>query len=249
MTLSLSSECIPRGLLDGVSYTRLTMNTRKLHVGCGTAALSGWVNIDIESLPGVDLVRDVRDGLPFDEAGFVFAEHFIEHLDFHSGFQFLRECRRVLNDSGVLRLSTPNLDWVWQNQYHPGAWQNDAEAVRDCFWMNKAFRGWGHQFLYNQQALTEVLRDAGFAAVESATYGESRHPELQGLERHEEYIDTPEVPHIIILEASGRSDTSSEALRDPRADFEQAIGVSPPEHHQPAKKTLSSLLGLFGKDG
>ena len=107
-------------------------------MGCGTATLPDWVNIDIESLPGVDLVLDVREGLPFDEVDLIFAEHFIEHLDYHSGQSFLRDCRRVLSDSGVLRLSTPNLDWVWRNQYHPDAWLDDSEAVRDCFWMNFA---------------------------------------------------------------------------------------------------------------
>ncbi len=199
-------------------------NEKNLHVGCGTAILPGWVNIDMDSLPGVDLVLDVRQGLPFDSAEFIFAEHFIEHLDFQSGLQFVRDCRRILTDSGVLRLSTPNLDWVWLHQYHPGAWQDESEAVRDCFWMNKGFRGWGHQFLYNRQTLAEVLKEAGFATVETVAYGESRHPELQNLERHEKYIDSPDTPHIIILEASGYSSAASPLLTGPRAEYEEAVG-------------------------
>lgn len=202
--------------------------TEKIHIGCGDAILPGWVNIDIEELPGVDLVLDVRQGLPFDSAEYVFAEHFIEHLDFSSGLAFLLECRRVLTDSGVLRLSTPNLDWVWLNQYHYGSWQDASEDVRDCFWMNKAFRGWGHQFLYNRQTLTEVLKEAGFGTIESVAYGESRQPALSNLERHETYDDTPETPHIIVLEASGRRTKSSQLLSGPRADFEEAVGIQPP---------------------
>jgi len=95
--------------------------------------------------------------------------------------------------------------------------------------MNRAFHGWGHQFLYNRQALTEVLRESGFAHIETASYGESRHPELRGLERHEKYVDSPDLPHVIIVEASGRSSSSSEILRGPRAEFEQAIVIRPPE--------------------
>jgi predicted SAM-dependent methyltransferase len=202
---------------------------KKLHVGCGTNILPGWVNIDIEALPGVDFTLDVRVGrLPFDQVALIFAEHFIEHLDFHDGLGFLRECRRVLTDDGVLRLSTPNLDWVWRHQYHYGSWQEESEAIRDCFWMNKAFRGWGHQFLYNAQTLTEVLREAGFGRIEATGYGDSRFAELRGLERHEKYVDSPDLPHVIVVEASGRSDSSSGALRGPRADFEQAMGIRPP---------------------
>jgi len=196
---------------------------RKLHVGCGTVALPGWVNIDLVSGPGIDVALDVRQGLPFDDVEFVFAEHFIEHLDFDSGLQFLRECRRALTNRGVLRLSTPNLDWVWRHQYHFDGWKNASEAIRDCFWMNKAFRGWGHQFLYNEQTLAETLIEAGFEDVVTASYGQSRHPALQNLERHEEYPDNPDVPHVIVLEASGRADASSDALSGPKADFDQAM--------------------------
>ena len=121
----------------------------KLHIGSGRVALPGWVNVDIQPLPEVDVVNDVTEGLPFDEAQFIFAEHFIEHLPFDAALQFLRECRRVLLENGVLRLSTPNLDWVLRSHYDPSRWQSTAEPIRDCLWLNKAFRGWGHCFLYN----------------------------------------------------------------------------------------------------
>lgn len=188
-------------------------NPQKLHIGCGTAAIPGWVNIDIADLPGVDLVLDVRAGLPSDGVDLIFAEHFIEHLDADAGLRFLMECRRALGDSGVLRLSTPNLDWVWRHQCHWGAWLNDREAIRDCLWMNRAFHGWGHRFLYNRQTLEQALRTSGFSTITAAAYGESRHPDMRGLERHERYVDSPETPHVIILEAMGCSGTPSGSLR------------------------------------
>jgi predicted SAM-dependent methyltransferase len=200
-----------------------------LHIGCGTNILRDWVNIDIVSAPGIDLVLDIRQGLPFDAAEYIFAEHFIEHLDFQSGLEFLQDCRRILTDRGVLRLSTPNLDWVWLNQYHYNAWADASEAVRDCFWMNRAFHGWGHQFLYNRQTLGEVLLESGFKTVECLSYGESRHAALRGLECHETYIDTPETPHIVVVEASGRSSTTSRLLAGPSAEFAQAMAVRSPE--------------------
>ena len=35
----------------------------RLHVGCGRARMAGWLNIDVQPLPGVDLVADVTQGL------------------------------------------------------------------------------------------------------------------------------------------------------------------------------------------
>lgn len=196
---------------------------RPLHVGAGQARIDGWTNIDIQPHPNVDEVLDIRDGLPFDDVPYIFAEHFIEHLSYAEGLAFLRECRRVLRDDGRLRMSTPNLDWVWLTQYHFGQWASEAEAVRDCFWMNRGFRGWGHQFLYNLAALSAVLKLAGFRDVEACRYGESSIPFLQGLERHERYLDTPDLPHVIIVEASGREKKRDKEMLRHANDYLEAL--------------------------
>jgi predicted SAM-dependent methyltransferase len=200
------------------------MSKRKLHVGCGPALLPGWINIDNQPYKGIDRIVDVRDGLPYDNLDFIFAEHFIEHLAFDDAQKFLRDCRRALAPNGILRLTTPNLSWVWITQYHPGEWTQRSEAVRDCFWMNKAFRGWGHQFLYNAQTLTECLHEAGFAEVEEASYGQSRHDDLRAIEQHEKYIEG-DIPHIVIVEATGVRKGKSEILQGPMNEFREAVSV------------------------
>jgi predicted SAM-dependent methyltransferase len=175
----------------------------RLHIGCGQEALPGWINLDSRALPGVDRVLDVRDGLPFDDVSAIYAEHFLEHLSLEDGLAFLRECRRVLRPDGVLRLSTPNLDWVYATHYRTGPASSGETKLYDCFQLNRAFHGWGHQFLYNRETLESVLRAAGFTSVSFHRYGESPVAELTGLERHQTWEDTPELPHVIIAEASG----------------------------------------------
>jgi SAM-dependent methyltransferase len=178
------------------------------------------VNVDNQPYDGVDRVLDVRQGLPFENAAFIFAEHFLEHFELEEALALLRECRRVLADDGVLRLTTPNLDWVWATSYATrwtptspttavmdvNAWQHGPDAANDCVALNRAFRAWGHRFLYNQAMLEEALRRAGFAELVWRAYGESDHPELRGLERHERSPDTPELPHVLVVEASGRAE-------------------------------------------
>jgi len=176
----------------------------RLHIGCGQQALPGWINIDNQGLPGVDQVLDVRHGLPFADVATIYAEHFLEHLSLDEGLAFLAECRRVLSDDGVLRLSTPSLDWVLTTHYRWGD-AADEDRRNDCIRLNRAFHGWGHQFLYNRPMLSATLRAAGFARAVFRSYGESERPELQGLERHETWNDTPELPHVIVVEATGRA--------------------------------------------
>jgi predicted SAM-dependent methyltransferase len=195
----------------------------QLHLGSGKQHLTGWINIDNQQLEGVDRVLDVTEGLPFADVAFIFAEHFIEHLAYVDALVLLRECRRVLRDDGVLRLSTPNLDWVWASHY--SLTLGEPEQVKACFDLNRAFRGYGHAFLYNERTLAATLRDAGFANVVRCAYGESAHPELRGLERHEQSPDWGSLSHIVIVEASGRGGKAPKYLSVPRQDFLRDINL------------------------
>lgn len=196
----------------------------KLHLGCGPVALPGWVNVDNLPYPAVDFMWDLVRGIPFREARFIFAEHFIEHLSYTEARAFTAQCREVLRYDGVLRMSTPNLDWVWEVSYHPKLWTDGDQPVRECFVTNRAFRGWGHQFLYNFPTLAALLRNAGFRDVAQLTYGKSARPELNALEHHDPYPDTPELPHVIVVEATGRGTPTGE-YADAIAEYERDVAV------------------------
>ena len=144
----------------------------RLHIGSGRERLEGWVNIDSQALPGVDVVADVTVGLQFSNVEAIFAEHFIEHLRLDLAVGFLREAWRVLGRRGALHLG-----------------------------LNRAFHGWRHQFLWNREMLGEALAACGFAGIRWCAYGESELPYFRGIERHETYGDAPELPHVIIVEA------------------------------------------------
>ena len=172
----------------------------RLHVGAGRMRLEGWTNVDLQALPGVDVVADVTRGLRFRGVEAVFAEHFLEHLPVDAALDFLLEAHRVLVPGGWMRLSTPNLDWVWSTHYRLDA---EAEEKRDAaVRLNRAFHGWEHRFVWNRELLAEALAACGFDPVRWCRYGESELPIFQGIERHDTYQDVPELPHVIIAEAA-----------------------------------------------
>jgi predicted SAM-dependent methyltransferase len=194
-----------------------THTVSRLHIGSGPLVREGWTNVDLEYHPGVEHVLDVRDGLPFTGVQYIYAEHFLEHLTYDEGLRFLKECRSVMRPDGALRLSTPNLDWVHATQY--GA----PDAVHNCFAMNKAFRGWGHQFLYNLPTLVATMQAAGFDEVKACRYGESADANLRGLERHETSADSEALPHVIIVEGRGSRAASTESLEAAVEDYDWAV--------------------------
>ena len=170
-----------------------------LHIGSGDKRLEGWVNIDRKQLPGVDVVADVTDGLNFSGVKAVYAEHFLEHLSIDAALRFLQQVHQALAPNGLLRLSTPNLDWVWETHYKIQGTTEEKQLW--VLMLNRAFKAWGHQFLWNAELLKEALICSGFDQVEACRYGRSRHDFFQGVERHETYGDSDELPHVIIVEA------------------------------------------------
>ncbi|MDO8666747.1 MAG: methyltransferase domain-containing protein [Gemmatimonadales bacterium] len=160
----------------------------KLHLGSGTVRLDGWINIDLET--EADLNLDLREGLPFlaGAARLIYNEHVIEHITVDEGRRCLADWYRVLEPGGVLRIATPDLEYVVE-RYHD-AWRDQAwlQLPEYAFiktraeMMNVSFRWWGHQYLYDGEELERRLRDAGFSSVRRCGYGESTVAELAGLE-------------------------------------------------------------------
>jgi SAM-dependent methyltransferase len=85
--------------------------TLRLNWGCGSHIAPGWINSDIKDGPSIDLACDIRDGLPLerDSIDYVVSIHALQELPCEVVVPVLRELRRVLKPSGVLRLGLPDL--------------------------------------------------------------------------------------------------------------------------------------------
>lgn len=170
----------------------------KLHIGCGAFLLPGWINLDQAPRDGA-FYLDARRPLPLEDGCVhrIFHEHFLEHLDLNEGLRFLRECIRVLEPGGLMRLSTPDLELTmatYQDR-NPAVRRDEAMArhvritgatasITAAMLFNDKMRGWGHRFLYDEETLRRQLERAGFEAVVRRRFGESEHLELRGLEHH-----------------------------------------------------------------
>lgn len=85
---------------------------RRLHWGCGPLTPFGWVNSDITAAPGVDVVADIRRGLPLPSESFdyIVSIHALPELAYNELDAALAELYRLLKPGGVLRLGLPDMD-------------------------------------------------------------------------------------------------------------------------------------------
>jgi SAM-dependent methyltransferase len=77
-------------------------------IGCGgVKQVPGAIGVDVVPGPGVDVVADLDEGLPFDDDALdhVFAVHVLEHVADLLGV--MRELHRILRAGGVLHVLCP----------------------------------------------------------------------------------------------------------------------------------------------
>lgn len=102
--------------------------------------------------------------LPFsDESfGFVFSEHFFEHLFMDEAFELFRDCFRVLQRGGVLRTVVPDADLrVYEAPEPVGLGRDGRLKDLSLPWTNPN----KHKSRWSLHNLPLLLTQAGFAAV------------------------------------------------------------------------------------
>ena len=87
----------------------------KLEIGAGNNTKTGWISTDIIPSKGV-MKLDVTQKFPFQDNTFkfVYSEHMIEHLTLQEGQFMLKECFRILQQNGTIRIVTPSLKFLFR---------------------------------------------------------------------------------------------------------------------------------------
>ena len=181
----------------GIRNYLSTHKTRKLHLGAGPNIINGWFNTDVELKGKGVYFLDVSRRFPIQDQTFdyILSEHLIEHFTYQDGLCILKECYRVLKPGGTIRIATPDIDKIislrtkekneLQNRYikwHIDNFLPGMDAYNDCFVINNAFRGWAHQFIYDEGTLRNSMHKAGFVEIRRYNPGESDDETFTGIE-------------------------------------------------------------------
>lgn len=171
----------------------------RLNIGCGTAGIPGWVNIDnspsilLSRLPfgkqifqtpnwPSDVLRaDVRKRIPFPNTSVscVYSSHTFEHFTYEESRAVASECFRVLKPGGILRIVVPDLE-ILVRDYLDG--QSDPLASHKFIsrlLLKASIReivhaGAHHKQMFDERSLAHMLREAGFVRPERRSFGSSR---------------------------------------------------------------------------
>ncbi len=148
----------------------------KLHVGCGTNKLQGWINIDGVDACKPDLVYDLSKPLPYEDlsAQELRADGVLEHFDKYMRYAIMSDWARVLKIGGLLHLELPDFDkllWRFRKFY-------DFDSFVDTFFGENMLHGeiyighfGNHKWGYSRRSLTAFIKQFGIEPVQVKTKG------------------------------------------------------------------------------
>jgi predicted SAM-dependent methyltransferase len=167
---------------DGSRAALATHAVRRLQFGCGAFPAPGWINTNLVPGPGVDLVGDVRNGLPLDSAsiGYIASMHALVELPYLDVVPALRELHRILAPGGVLRLGLPDLDRAI-DAYRTGDRgyfhipDDEIGSIDGKFVVQMTWYG-TNRMMFTFALARELLERAGFRDVRRVDYGQTASP-------------------------------------------------------------------------
>lgn len=159
----------------------------RLHIGCGTNPLAGWVNID-RAARVLGVVTDIDPTtLPYPDHSVdaVLAEHVFEHFSFAEESAVWQEMARVLRPGGTLTIEVPDFEWVcatflaskdeWREFYVVGSLDHYAGCGRaldqrwgilqTMFFGNQNGVGQFHRSAYTASKLRSIAHLLGFRSI------------------------------------------------------------------------------------
>jgi len=83
-----------------------------LNLGCGSKIHPDWINIDFAPALNDVLKYNLLEKLPLDDdcIKYIYHSHVLEHFSESDGIVFLKECFRLLQNGGILRIVLPDLE-------------------------------------------------------------------------------------------------------------------------------------------
>ncbi|MEM6318754.1 MAG: methyltransferase domain-containing protein [Bacteroidota bacterium] len=88
-----------------------------LNLGCGHHFHDDWTNVDFLSTGPNVIQHNLLKGIPFEDNTFevVYHSHVLEHFSRVDAVDFIKECYRVLQPNGILRIAIPDLEQITDN--------------------------------------------------------------------------------------------------------------------------------------
>lgn len=149
--------------------TKLLRSCNKLHIGCGTVKLEGFVNIDVFKTPAADFICNIKDLPKYirrDSIALIYSSHTLEHFSNKDSVQVLRMFYDLLEPGGELRISVPDLLRLTEVAKTKHLVFTNMELIQGVLMGGQETKFNYHKSIYWFAFLTQILSNVGFKNIE-----------------------------------------------------------------------------------
>lgn len=167
----------------------------KLHLGCGSRYIPGYVHIDVVDHPNVDHVSSI-DNLSFLQDAsvqLIYNCHVLEHFKRREVLRVLREWYRVLAPGGVLRISVPDFAAICEVYART---RNLGLVIGPIFGRQDYLYNI-HYNLFDFDSLKNTLEQAGFCQVRRYDWRSTEHAQVD--DYSQAYIPHMDKEHGVLI--------------------------------------------------
>ena len=137
----------------------------KLHLGCGSRFIPGFIHVDALPASHVDIVGTVEN-LPLadNSVSLIYASHVLEHFGRHAYQSVLQEWFRVLRPDGILRLAVPDFD-ACAAMYYENGLEDGLNGLIGLIMGGQRNEYDFHKMIFDEDLLRQDLFDIGFRKI------------------------------------------------------------------------------------
>jgi len=147
----------------------------KLHLGCGTKILSGFLNIDARPFDNaiMDNVQTL-DSYTENSVDLIYACHVLEHIRRLKIANVLKRWHEILKPGGKLRIAVPDFEKV-AYLYKNG---EPIYNLLGFLYGRQDYELNFHYYCWDFQSMEQDLKEAGFFAVTRYEWRETEHADV-----------------------------------------------------------------------
>lgn len=179
-------------------------NIKALHCGCGNTIIPGFLNTDRgdSGWSTQEFKMDVEKKFPFldGELDYIYSEHMIEHLSYDGSKNYIKESYRCLKPGGIIRTAFPKIEFLMDAYKNPELYKiyihthykmfntqliddfHGIENIPISFLINDCYHMWGHQVMYDMNAIKKMFELVGYINIKECDFDESDHQIFKGIE-------------------------------------------------------------------
>lgn len=138
---------------------------RMVHLGCGSIAVPGFINMDARRMSHIHfIVRGVAEikFLPEASIDFLYLSHVLEHVPHQYVPATIAQFHRVLRPGGRCRISVPDFDLMLDVYRESG---RNVDHIVQPLMGGQDYPQNFHYAVFNGELLTRLLEEAGFSRV------------------------------------------------------------------------------------